>query len=207
MNTRELKKQLSQIETQLAEIVGDHKIDTPKRLRSFLFEVLQLPSEGLLSTKGGVSVSIKELKKIENTHPFVPLLIKYQELSKEYEKLQKIKSERAELGKAKEKESEVREEIEVLEEVPSVTILEVIKKDEEVLDEIADKIESLEELQHEVLTDSKLHIIIKGEYQRMAFLIGLIVLVGGFFFYAQYNYSTHFVNSVANVSTSVEERQ
>ena len=54
MNTRELKKQLSQIETQLAEIVGDHKIDTPKRLRSFLFEVLQLPSEGLLSTKGGV---------------------------------------------------------------------------------------------------------------------------------------------------------
>ena len=140
MNTRELKKQLSQIETQLAEIVGDHKIDTPKRLRSFLFEVLQLPSEGLLSTKGGVSVSIKELKKIENTYPFVPLLIKYQELSKEYEKLQKIKSERAELGKAKEKESEVREEIEVLEEVPSVTILEVIKKDEEVLDEIADKI-------------------------------------------------------------------
>lgn len=204
MNSKELKKQLKQIESELAKIVGDHRIDTPKNLRHFLFDVLKLSSDGLLSTKSGVSVSIKELKKIETQHPFVPLLIRYQELSKEYEKIQRIKKEHSELNDAREKESLLVEEIEILEETPSVTVDQVIKKDQEVLEKIEEKIETLEELEHEMLTDNKLHLIIRGEYQRMAFLVGLIVLVAGFFFYAQYNYSTHFENSVANVSEAVD---
>ncbi len=207
MNTKEIKKQLKILENELAHIVGEHRIDTPKNLRHFLFDVLKLPYDGLLSTKSGVSVSIKELKKIESSHPFVPLLIQYQELSKEYEKSQKVKAEQNELKKAKEQESHVLEEVEVLESVPSVTVDQLIKKDKEVLDVIEEKIETLEKLENSVLTDSKLHIIIKGEYQRMAFLIGLIVLVTGFFFYARYNYSANFVNSVANVSESVQRQE
>ncbi len=58
MNFKETKKELKNIESKLAEIVGEHRIDTPKNLRHFLFDVLNLPYDGLLSTKSGVSVSI-----------------------------------------------------------------------------------------------------------------------------------------------------
>lgn len=204
MNSKEIKKQLKKLEEELALIVGEHRIDTPKNLRHFLFEVLQLPYDGLLSTKSGISVSIKELKKIEHAHPFVPLLIQYQELSKEYEKIQKNKNEQAELKKAREQESQLVEEIEILESTPSVTVDQVIAKDNEVLEKIEEKIETLENLEHLMLTDSKLNLVIKGEYQRMAFLIGLILLVGGFFFYAEYNYNANFVDSVANVNEAIQ---
>lgn len=205
MNLKEVKKELKNTEEQLAVIVGEHRIDTPKNLRYFLFDVLKLPYDGLLSTKSGISVSIKELKKIENSHPFVPLLIKYQELSKELDKLTKLKQEQDALKKKREEESVVMEEIEVLKETPTVTVEQIIKKDSEILETIENQIESLEKLEETVLTDSKLHIIIKGEYQRMAVLIGLIVLVGGFFFYAQYNYQANFIDSVANVSDAVAQ--
>jgi glycerate-2-kinase len=207
MNVKEIKKELKTIEKELAVIVGKNKIDTPKDLRHFIFEVLNLPTDGLLSTKSGVSVSIKELKKIEKSHPFVPLLIRYQELSKEYDKLLRLKEEQDLLKKKREEQSEVLEEIEILEETPTVTVEQVVKKDQEVLEKIEKQIESLEELEHSVLTDSKLHIIIRGEYQRMAFMIGLIALVGGFFFYAQHNYQANFIDSVANVSDAIESAE
>ncbi|MBP6856457.1 MAG: hypothetical protein KBC42_01490 [Candidatus Pacebacteria bacterium] len=207
MTLKEIKQELKTIEKELAQIVGDYKIDTPKDLRHFLFEVLNLPTDGLLSTKSGVSVSIKELKKIEHSHPFVPLLIRYQELSKEYDKQQKLKEEKVLLKKKREDESRVLEEIELLEETPSVTIEQVVKKDEQVLQKIEEQIETLEELEHSVLTDGRLHLIIRGEYKRMAFLIGLIALVGGFFFYAQHNYQANFIDSVANVSDAVQPQE
>ena len=203
MSLKEIKKQLKTIESELAKIVGNNRIDTPKNLRHFLFEVLSLPREDLASTKSGISVSIKELKKIEHTHPFVPLLIQYQELSKEHDKLQKQKEDQDTLKKKREEESHVLQEIEILESTPSVTVDQVIKKDEQILEKIEEQIDTLEKLEHSVLTDERLHFVIKGEYRRMAVLIGLIALVGGFFFYAQHNYQANFIDSVANVSDAV----
>ncbi len=133
----------------------------------------------------------------------MPLLIQYQELSKEYDKLQKQKEDQVMLKKKREEEAVVLDEIEILKSTPSVTIDQIIHKDEKVLEKIEAQIENLEELEHSVLTDSKLHIVIRGEYQRMAYLVGLIILVGGFFFYAQHNYQANFIDSVANVSDAV----
>lgn len=78
-----LTDKLRAIEVKIHEKAGhDFNIGSPVQMADLLFKELKLPSEGLKRTKSGVSTAAQELKKIESSHPIIPLILEQRELAK-----------------------------------------------------------------------------------------------------------------------------
>jgi len=78
-----LSDKLKVIEAEIYEKAGrELNIGSPIQMADLLFNELKLPSEGLRRTKSGVSTAAQELKKIEDCHPIIPLMLEQRELSK-----------------------------------------------------------------------------------------------------------------------------
>lgn len=77
--TKELKILVKDIYKHAKE---EFNINSPLQLATILFENLKLPTENIAKTKKGYSTAAAELHKLEDTHPIIPLLLKYREFEK-----------------------------------------------------------------------------------------------------------------------------
>ena len=78
-----LGKKLADLEDRILELAGlDFNVNSPTQLADVLFHELKLPQDDLKKTKTGVSTAASELKKIEQSHPIIPLILEQRELSK-----------------------------------------------------------------------------------------------------------------------------
>ena len=57
-------------------------INSPLQLKEILFEKLKIDTKGIGKTKTGLSTAAAELEKMVNTHPIIPLIMEYRELTK-----------------------------------------------------------------------------------------------------------------------------
>ena len=62
--------------------IGKFNIGSPKQLNNVLFEVLELPTEGLKRTKLGYSTDATTLDALRDAHPIINKIVEYRELSK-----------------------------------------------------------------------------------------------------------------------------
>ena len=62
--------------------VGKFNIGSPKQLNTVLFEVLELPTDGLKKTKLGFSTDTSTLDALRNKHPIINMIVEYRELTK-----------------------------------------------------------------------------------------------------------------------------
>ncbi len=62
--------------------IGKFNIGSPKQLNTVLFEVLELPTDGLKKTKLGFSTDATTLDALRDQHPIVDMIVNYRELSK-----------------------------------------------------------------------------------------------------------------------------
>lgn len=60
----------------------EFNINSPMQLSEVLFEKLMLPTKGIKKSQRGFSTGVKELLKLYNLHPIVPLIMEYREASK-----------------------------------------------------------------------------------------------------------------------------
>ncbi|MDO8444445.1 MAG: DNA polymerase [bacterium] len=60
----------------------DFNISSPSQMAVVLFEELKLQTEGLKKSQSGFSTAANELKKIEDKHKIIPLILEYREISK-----------------------------------------------------------------------------------------------------------------------------
>jgi DNA polymerase I len=76
--------ELNKIEKKIYELAGvEFNVSSPKQLGEVLFDKLQLTAKGLKKTEGGArSTRESELEKLRDTHPIVPLIFEYRELTK-----------------------------------------------------------------------------------------------------------------------------
>ncbi|OGY30925.1 MAG: DNA polymerase I [Candidatus Andersenbacteria bacterium RIFCSPHIGHO2_02_FULL_45_11] len=82
MSTK-IEQRIFEIEQQIYSAAGEtFNINSPKQLRVILFERLLLPTVGIKKTQTGYSTAADELEKLQGTHPIIPLMSEYRELSK-----------------------------------------------------------------------------------------------------------------------------
>ncbi len=62
--------------------IGKFNIGSPKQLNNVLFEVLELPTDGLKKTKLGYSTDATTLDALRDKHPIINMIVEYRELSK-----------------------------------------------------------------------------------------------------------------------------
>ena len=62
--------------------IGEFNIGSPKQLNTVLFDVLELPTDGLKKTKLGFSTDATTLDTLRDQHPIVDMIVEYRELSK-----------------------------------------------------------------------------------------------------------------------------
>ena len=62
--------------------IGKFNINSPKQLNTVLFDVLELPVEGLKKTKLGYSTDATTLDALRDKHPIVNMIVDFRELSK-----------------------------------------------------------------------------------------------------------------------------
>ena len=62
--------------------IGVFNIGSPKQLNNVLFEVLDLPTDGLKKTKLGYSTDSTTLDVLKDAHPIIKMIVEYRELSK-----------------------------------------------------------------------------------------------------------------------------
>ncbi len=76
--------ELAKLEKKICGHAGvEFNIASPKQLGEILFDKLALTAKGLKKTAGGArSTKESELEKLRDTHPIVPLVFEYRELSK-----------------------------------------------------------------------------------------------------------------------------
>ena len=75
--------QLETLTTQLEQLAGkSFNPNSPAQLAEVLFSDLQLPTTGIKKTKSGYSTGAKELAKLIDQHPIVPVIVKYREVAK-----------------------------------------------------------------------------------------------------------------------------
>jgi DNA polymerase-1 len=81
---RRLAKKIKLIEKKALQAAGCQiNLSSPKQLRELLFERFKIPVKGIAKTPGGeLSTDETELQKISKSHPMVPLILKYRELTK-----------------------------------------------------------------------------------------------------------------------------
>ncbi|MBR2385365.1 MAG: DNA polymerase I, partial [Clostridia bacterium] len=80
--SRRYKENISELEIKIKELLGEQNlnINSPKQLGEVLFEKLKL-GKGKKNAKG-FSTSAEVLEKIEDTHPAIPLILKYRQIQK-----------------------------------------------------------------------------------------------------------------------------
>ncbi len=79
----ELSVILKKLEKKIHKLAGrEFNINSPKQLKEILFDELQISTEGLRSTKTGVSTAASELEKMRGLHPIIEELFEWRELSK-----------------------------------------------------------------------------------------------------------------------------
>lgn len=79
--SEDLHNRLKKLEDKLYEIAGGgFNLNSPKQLRTILFERLELPP--FKKTKTGYSTDVEVLQKLSEIHPFPKLLLEYRELFK-----------------------------------------------------------------------------------------------------------------------------
>lgn len=61
---------------------SDFNISSPSQIAEILFDKLKLSTNGLKKTKTGYSTAASELKKLEDKHKIIKLILEYRELSK-----------------------------------------------------------------------------------------------------------------------------
>jgi len=57
-------------------------VDSPKQLSTLLFDELKLPTAGVKKGLTGLSTGARELKRLADKHPIIPLIVEYREISK-----------------------------------------------------------------------------------------------------------------------------
>ena len=75
---------ISQLQDQIFEMggIGKFNISSPKQLNTVLFEVLQLPVEGLKETKLGYSTDATTLDALRNEHLIINKIVEFREMTK-----------------------------------------------------------------------------------------------------------------------------
>lgn len=78
-----VSKQLDKLTSSIYAIAGkEFNINSPKQLKEILFDMLEIPSDFLRSTKTGISTAASELQKLRHQHPIVEMILQYRELFK-----------------------------------------------------------------------------------------------------------------------------
>lgn len=78
-----LSKRLIELEEKIYKEIGfEFNIGSPVQMAEVLFDKLKLPTEGLKRTKTGISTAASELRKIEDKHAVIKLILEHRELSK-----------------------------------------------------------------------------------------------------------------------------
>ncbi len=62
--------------------IGKFNIGSPKQLNMVLFDVLELPTDGLMKTKLGYSTDVTTLEALRDAHPIISMIVEHRELSK-----------------------------------------------------------------------------------------------------------------------------
>ena len=76
------KKEIEALRTEICDLAGeDFNLNSPKQLGHILFEVLNLDSKGA-KTKTGYSTNVEVLQDLQNSHPIIPLILRYREVEK-----------------------------------------------------------------------------------------------------------------------------
>lgn len=79
----DLGKRVGELELEIIDLAGiQFNIGSPIQMAEVLFEKLKLPTEDLKKTKTGISTAASELRKIQDKHPIISLIIEQRELSK-----------------------------------------------------------------------------------------------------------------------------
>ena len=60
----------------------EFNVNSPIQLSEILFTTLALPTKGIKKTTRGYSTGVKELNKLKNSHPIIPLITEYREVAK-----------------------------------------------------------------------------------------------------------------------------
>ncbi len=81
--SKEAKKKITKLEKAIHKHAGeDFNINSPIQLKKVLFDTLDIDTEGIGVTKTGYSTAASELEKMKDSHPIIPLIIEYRELTK-----------------------------------------------------------------------------------------------------------------------------
>lgn len=80
---KKLNQKLKALEIKIIKEAGlEFNISSPTQMAEILFEKLKLPTADLKKTKTGISTAASELKKIEDKHAIISLIIEQREISK-----------------------------------------------------------------------------------------------------------------------------
>lgn len=80
---QKLSSRLKELELKIYKATGiEFNIGSPIQMADVLFDQMKLSTAGLKKTKSGVSTAASELKKIEDSHPVIKLILEHRELSK-----------------------------------------------------------------------------------------------------------------------------
>ena len=79
----EYEKEVHKIEQKIYLLAGvEFNINSPIQLGMILFEKLGLPTKGIKKSTRGFSTGAKELDKLKDLHPIIPVLVEYREAAK-----------------------------------------------------------------------------------------------------------------------------
>ncbi|MBQ6605963.1 DNA polymerase I [Candidatus Saccharibacteria bacterium] len=79
----EYEKEVHKIEQKIYSLAGvEFNINSPIQLGMILFEKLGLPTKGIKKSTRGFSTGAKELDKLKDLHPIIPVLVEYREAAK-----------------------------------------------------------------------------------------------------------------------------
>ena len=74
----EYEKEVHKIEQKIYSLAGvEFNINSPIQLGMILFEKLGLPTKGIKKSTRGFSTGAKELDKLKDLHPIIPVLVEY----------------------------------------------------------------------------------------------------------------------------------
>lgn len=80
---KNLASELDKLVRSIHTLAGrDFNVASPSQLADVLFDELKLPTNNLKKTKDGFSTAASELKKIEDQHKIISLILEYREIAK-----------------------------------------------------------------------------------------------------------------------------
>lgn len=79
----EVEAQVQEIEQKIYTVCGmEFNLNSPIQMSEVLYEKLALPTKGIKKTARGYSTGVKELEKLKELHPVIPLIMEYREVAK-----------------------------------------------------------------------------------------------------------------------------